>query len=301
MIGIVSSLGAAAVRIATIYILAATGSNFAEKSGILNMTIEGNMLTAAFAAVTASYLTGSPVAGLFAAVLAGVVFSAFYGFTVITAKADQMISSLAFNLFAAGITPYLLSVVFHSVGSTPRVASFSAVAIPLLHKVPVLGTVLFNQPMLVYLCVVLVTASHYVLYYTRFGLRVIACGEHPAAASTVGIRVRQIRYCSMLIAGAMAGLAGAYLSISFSSQFVKNLTAGRGYIALSTVILGRHKPFNIALAGLLFGLCDALQIRLQQTPVPTQFVQMLPYIVTVVVITFFIGKDDSPAAIGMPY
>jgi Uncharacterized ABC-type transport system, permease component len=301
MIIIIESLGAATVRISTIYILAAIGSNFAEKSGILNMTIEGNMLVSAFAAVVVSYYTESALLGVLAAILVGMLFSAFYGVTIITARANQMISSLAFNLFATGITAYLLIVFFDSAGATPRVASVPEMEVPLLSKIPVLGKILFVQSPIVYVCIALVAISYYVLYHTRFGLRVISVGEHPVAASTVGINVRRTRYMAVLIAGALAGLAGAYLSISLSSQFVKGMTAGRGFIALSTVIVGRHKPINIALAGLLFGLCDALQIRLQQSAVPTQFIQMIPYVVTVIVITFFIGKDDNPAAIGVPY
>ncbi len=301
MIEFIESVGASTIRIATIYILAATGSNFAEKSGILNMTIEGNMLVSAFFAVLVSYHTGSALLGVLAAVIIGIVFSAFYGFTAITAKADQMISSLAFNLFATGITAYLLITFFGSAGATPRVAAVPEVAIPLLSEIPIIGKILFVQSPIVYLCFALVAAAYYVLYHTKFGIRVISVGEHPVAASTVGINVHKIRYMSMLIAGAMAGLAGAYLSISLSSQFVKNMTAGRGYIALSTVILGKHKPINVALAGILFGFCDALQIRLQQSSVPTQFIQMLPYVVTVIVIAFFIGKDDNPAAIGQAY
>lgn len=301
MIEMIESLGASTLRIATIYILAATGSNFAEKSGILNMTIEGNMLVSAFFAVLVSHFTGSALLGVVAAVIIGIVFSAFYGFTAITAKANQMISSLAFNLFATGATSYLLIVFFKSAGATPRVAAVPEMAIPFLCDIPIVGKVLFTQSPIVYLCVGLVALSYYVLYHTKFGMRVISVGEHPVAASTVGINVRRTRYMAMMIAGAMAGLAGAYLSVSLSSQFVKNMTAGRGYIALSTVIVGKHKPINIALAGILFGFCDALQIRLQQSDIPTQFIQMIPYLVTVVVIAFLIGKDDNPTAIGQAY
>ncbi len=301
MLETIESLGASTIRIATIYILAATGSNFAEKSGILNMTIEGNMLVSAFFAVTVSYFTGSALLGVLSAVAFGILFSAFYGFTAITAKANQMISSLAFNLFATGFTSYLLIAFFKSAGATPRVASIPEWKIPLLSKIPFIGKIFFQQSPIVYLAFILVGVAYYVLYYTKFGLRVTSVGEHPVAASTVGINVRRTRYMAMLIAGMMAGLAGSYLSISLSSQFVKNMTAGRGFIALSTVIVGKHKPINITLAGLLFGFCDALQIRLQQYGIQTQFIQMLPYIVTIVVIAFFIGKDDNPAAIGQPY
>lgn len=301
MIEFIVSIGAATIRIATIYILAAIGSNFAEKSGILNMTIEGNMLISAFFAVLASFLTGSAVIGLIVAVIVGIIFSAMYAFTAVTAKANQMISSLAFILFAQGITVYLMILFFNSAGSTPRVPSISELPIPGLSGIPVIGGILFTQSPITYVAIISVFVSYYVLYHTKFGLRIIASGEHPVAASTVGINVRKIRYLSMLIAGAMAGLAGAYLSISLTSQFVKGMTAGRGFIALSTVIIGKHKPINIALAGLLFGFCDALQIRLQSTGVPTQFIQMIPYVVTVIVLTFFIGKDDNPSAIGQPF
>lgn len=301
MVEFIESIGASTIRIATIYILAATGSNFAEKSGILNMTIEGNMIVSAFFAVFASYVTGSALAGVAAAVVVGIVFSSMYGFTAITAKADQMISSLAFNLFAIGITSYLMLLVFKSAGQTPRVDAIPEIAIPLLSSIPIVGKIFFTQSPITYVAIASVFLAFYILNHTKFGLRVIAAGEHPIAASTVGVNVRRMRYISMMIAGSMAGLAGAYLSISLTSQYVKGMSGGRGFIALSTVIIGKHKPINIALAGLLFGFCDALQIRLQGLGFPTQIIQMLPYVVTVIVLAFFIGKDDNPSAIGKPF
>ncbi len=301
MILTLESLGSATIRIATIYILAASGSNFAEKSGILNMTIEGNMLVSAFFAVYVSHVTQNAMLGLTVAILVGMLFSLFYGFTIITAKADQMISSLAFNLFAAGITVYLMIALYGTAGATPRVPTIPTFAIPLLSQIPIIGQMFFNQSLLTYASFILVGVAYYVLHYTKFGLRVISVGENPIAASTVGVNVRRTRYFSMLIAGAMAGIAGAYLSIAISSQFVKGMTAGRGYIALSTVIIGKHKPVNIVFACILFGFCEALQIRLQSFNIPTQIVQMLPYIVTVIVLAFFIGKDDNPAAIGKAF
>lgn len=301
MMEIIESVGASTIRIATIYMLAATGSNIAEKSGILNLTIEGNMLVSAFSAVVISHFTGSALLGVMGAVLIGMLYGLFYGGIVITAKSDQMISSLALNLFAAGITTYLMIAVFGSAGATPRVEAIPQMAIPGLASIPIIGKIFFNQSPIVYVAFILVAAAYYLLKHTRFGIRVISVGENPVAASTVGVNVRKMRYISIIIAGALAGLAGAYLSVSLSSQFVKNMTAGRGYIALSTVIIGKHKPINIALAALLFGFCEALQIRLQLLDIPTQFVQMIPYVVTVLVITFFVGKDDNPAAIGKPF
>lgn len=301
MIEVIESIGSATIRIATIYILAAIGSNFAEKSGILNLTIEGNMLISAFVAVVTSFYTGNVFLSIIVAILIGMIFSACYGYTAITAKANQMISSLAFNLFATGVTAYLLILVFKSAGVTPRVANIKELPIPILSKIPIIGPILFSQSPIVYIALILVAVAYYILNYTKFGIRVIAVGENPVAASTVGINVRKIRYIAIIIAGALAGLAGAYLSLSLSSQFVKGMTAGRGYIALSTIIIGKHKPYNIALAAILFGFCDALQIRIQVFNIPTQFIQMIPYIVTVIVLAFFIGKDDNPAAIGKPY
>lgn len=301
MIEIIESLGASTIRIATIYILAATGSNIAEKSGLLNMTIEGNMLISAFVAVYASYLTGSAFTGVIFAIIAGMLYGLVYGFIVIKAKSNQMISSLALNLFSQGLTTYLLIVVFGSAGASPRVASIGAWSIPLISKIPILGKIFFIQSPIVYIAFILVGGVYYLLKYSKFGVRVISAGENPVAASSVGINVRKMRYISIIIAGAFAGLAGAYLSISLSAQFVKNMVAGRGYIALSTVIIGKHKPVNIALAAVMFGFCEALQIRLQLLNIPTQFVQMIPYLATIVVIAFFVGKDDNPAAIGQPF
>ena len=190
---------------------------------------------------------------------------------------------------------------FRSPGAPPRVAAIPAYGIPFLKDIPIVGSIFFNQSPIVYLAMMLIGVTHFVLYYTKFGLRIQSVGENPVAASTVGVNVRRIRYLAMLVAGLFAGLAGAYLSISLSSQFVKNMTAGRGYIALSTIIVGKHKPVNIALAALLFGFCEALQIRLQLFRLPGQFVQMIPYVVTILVISFFIGQDDSISAIGQPF
>lgn len=301
MVEIIESIGASTIRIATIYMLAATGSNIAEKSGILNLTIEGNMLVSAFSAVAISFVTGSALLGVIGAVFVGMLYGLLYGGIVISAKSDQMISSLALNLFAAGVTTYLLIAVFGSAGATPRVDSIPELAIPGLASIPIIGKIFFVQSPIVYIAFILVAAAYYMLKHTRFGVRVISVGENPVAASTVGINVRKMRYAAIIIAGALAGIAGAYLSVSLSSQFVKNMTAGRGYIALSTVIIGKHKPINVALAALLFGFCEALQIRLQLLDIPTQFIQMIPYVVTVLVITFFVGKDDNPAAIGKPF
>jgi len=301
MIELIESIGASTIRIATIYMLAATGSNIAEKSGILNLTIEGNMLVSAFFAVVISFFTGSAWLGLIGALIIGMLYGLLYGAIVITAKSDQMISSLALNLFAAGVTTYLMILVFGSAGATPRVAAISELPIPILSNVPIIGRVFFTQSPIVYIAFILVGMAYYLLNHTKLGLRIIAVGENPIAASTVGVNVRRNRYIAIIIAGALAGIAGAYLSISLSSQFVKNMTAGRGYIALSTVIIGKHKPINVALASLMFGFSEALQIRLQLLDMPTQFIQMIPYAVTVIVITFFVGKDDNPAAIGKAF
>lgn len=301
MIEMIESIGASTIRIASIYMLAATGSNIAEKSGLLNMTIEGNMLMSAFFAVVFSHITQNALIGVLCAVVIGMLYGGGYGLIVIKAKSDQMISSLALNLFSSGVTAYFLTVIFKTAGASPRVPAISELSIPLLSKIPIIGKIFFIQSPIVYIAVLTVGVVYYLLKHTKFGVRVIASGENPDAASSVGVNVRKMRYIAIIIAGALAGLAGAYLSISLSSQFVKNMVAGRGYIALSTVIIGRHKPVNIALAAIMFGFCEALQIRLQLLDIPTQFVQMLPYIVTIIVITFFVGKDDSIAAIGKPY
>lgn len=301
MIEIIESVGSSTIRVAMIYILAATGSNMAEKSGILNLTIEGNMLISAFAAVAIALATGNAYVGLLGAVVVGMLFGAFYGSLVITGKSEQMIASLALNLFAAGLTTFLLRDFFGSAGASPKVTPIPQVVVPVLSEIPILGKTFFVQSPVVYLGVILVGSMYYLLKHTRFGLRVISVGENPQAAQTVGVNVRRVRYLAIIIAGALAGIAGGYLSVSLSSQFVKNMTAGRGFIALSTVIVGKHKPINIGLAGLLFGFFEALQIRLQLLDVPTQFIQSIPYLVTVFVIAFFVGKDDNPSAIAKPF
>ena len=292
----------AALRMATPLMLTALGGLFSERSGVINIALEGILLTGAFSSVVATYYTGDPWAGAFAGVLAGMLVSLIHAFVSIVAKADQIVSGVAINLLAAGATQFLTWVIWGSSANSPPVAGMAHWALPeswggLARAVnPIIG----HYPPLVYVALGIVAASHVVLWRTPFGLRLRATGEHPEAADTLGIRVRAMRFAGVLMSGALAGLGGAFLALN-THQFVKNMSAGRGYIALAAMIFGKWNPLGALGACLLFGYAEAIQMGLQGQAVPTQFVQMIPYVLTMLALVSVIGRARPPAAVGKPY
>ena len=298
------TLIASTLRLSTPLILAAIGGLYAERSGVINIALEGMMLAGAFTAATVTVLTGSPWIGLLAAIGAGLLVGLLHAAATITWRADQVVSGTAINLLFLGIPALLSGVLFASTGATPQLARDQVLPdlrfFDPLHF-PVLASV-FNQKPLVYLAFLLIAFTSYLLGRTRFGLRLRAVGENPEAADTAGISVARIRYVAVLISGALAGLGGAYLSIGQNSLFTRNMTAGRGFIALAALIFGKWNPTGSLLACLLFGFAEAISIRMQGTVnLPNQFIQMIPYLLTMVVLAGFIRRSSPPGALGLPY
>jgi simple sugar transport system permease protein len=279
------------VRLSTPLILAALGGMFSERSGVINIALEGMMLSGAFTAAAITYATGSPWTGLVAATGAGVLIALIHAVACIRYRADQVVVGTAINILMIGLPGFLSGAFFLSSGSTPQLPIEQ-----LLPRAPVLMAFAF------------VPLSWYVLYRTPFGLRLRAVGENPGAADAAGLNVATIRYSGVLLSGALAALGGAYLSIGQSSLFTRNMTSGRGFIALAALIFGKWRPVQTLAACLFFGLTEAITIQMQGVvklpsgdDIPVQFIQMVPYLLTMVVLAGFIGQSRPPRALGRPY
>ncbi|MCX5496786.1 ABC transporter permease [Kaistia dalseonensis] len=293
----------ASMRLAIPIMLAALGGLFAERSGVLNIGLEGMMLVGAFVGFVATFWTGQLWIGVIIAVLAGMVFGLILGFYTITLGANQVVVGIAMNLLAVGVTSFFYRMAFGAGTDRPRIDSFTPLDLGPLVDIPVIGPLLFRQDALAYLGLGLILVTWFVMAKTRFGLNVRAVGEHPQAAETLGVDVQHIRYVAIGLSGGLAGLGGAFLSLSATGVFLDNMTAGRGYIALAILILGRRHAIGVLLAALLFGAADALQLRAQILPtgVPFQFLLMLPYVLTIIVLAGFVGRNSAPAALGVPF
>lgn len=292
---------AATIRNATPLVFAALGGMFSERSGVVNIGLEGLMLISAFAGVVGAFTSGSALVGLLFALGAGLLFGLVHAVMCITFEADQIISGTAINLLALGGTGFLMVIVFGQGGTSPDVNNFSPVAIPLLAQIPVIGQALFNQSLLVYLMYLTVPVAFFVLFRTPFGLRLRATGEVPEAVDTAGVSVTRMRYFGVALSGLLAALGGAYLSMGLLSAFTEGMTNGRGFIALAALIFGRWNPVGAAGAALLFGFAQALTIRVPPEAIPNEFIQMIPYVLTIVVLAGFGGRAIAPAAVGKPY
>lgn len=305
------------LRTAAPLILAALAGLVAERSGIVDIGLEGKMLAAAFAAASAAAVTGSPFMGLAAGIGASVMLALLHGYVSISQRGNQIVSSMAINIAVAGLAPTLANVWFSQGGQTPLLgdeARFTPINFPFadtLADVPVIGgiysEILSGHNLITYLAVLAVPLVAWLLYRTRFGLRLRAVGENPAAVDTAGISVSRLRYLAMIVAGVLCGFAGAVLSTGLGAAFIRDMSAGKGYLALAAMIFGRWKPVPTLLACLLFGFVDALQGRLQGEDlplvgeIPVQFTIMLPYVLTVVILAGFAGRMQAPRASGIPY
>lgn len=301
---ILTSLGtllASTIRNATPLIFAALGGMFSERSGVVNIGLEGLMLISAFAGVVGAFISGSALVGLGFGLAAGLLFALIHALMCITFEADQIISGTAINLLALGGTGFLMVLIFGSGGTSPRVSGFKEVAIPLLSDIPLIGPALFNQSLLVYLMYALIPITWFVVFRTPFGLRLRATGEVPEAVDTAGVSVARMRYYGVALSGLLAALGGVYLSMGILSAFTENMTVGRGFIALAALIFGRWNPIGAAGAALLFGFGLAVSFQVPQEAIPIEFIQMLPYILTIVALAGFGGRAIAPAAIGRPY
>ncbi|MDQ3375902.1 MAG: ABC transporter permease [Actinomycetota bacterium] len=292
---------AATIRNATPLVFAALGGMFSERSGVVNIGLEGLMLISAFAGVVGAFLSGSAWIGLLFAVGAGLLFGLVHAVMCVTFEADQIISGTAINLLALSGTAFLMVIVFNQGGTSPDVEKFDPVAIPLLSQIPVIGSALFYQSLLVYLMYAMVPITFFVLFKTPFGLRLRASGEMPEAVDTAGVSVARMRYYGVALSGMLAALGGVYLSMSLLSSFSENMTGGRGFIALAAMIFGRWHPVGAFGAALLFGLGGAVAIRVPPEAIPNEFIQMIPYVLTIVVLAGFGGRAIAPAAVGKPY
>lgn len=304
------------LRLATPLLLACLAGLFSERSGIFDIGLEGKMLIAAFFSAAIAATTGSVWIGLLAGISASVVLALLHGLASITFRGDQLISGVAINFLAAGLTVLVSEDWFEQGGRTPQLAGaarFNPITLPFsdtIGTIPILGPIytelLSGHTILVYVALLAVPLTWYVLFRTRFGLRLRAVGENPSAVDTAGVSVTRLRYTAVIIAGILCGLAGAYLSTGFSAGFVKEMSAGRGFIALAALIFAKWRPWQALGATLLFGLLDALGTRYQNIEilgigVPVQFMQALPYILTVIILAGFVGKAIPPRAGGEPY
>ncbi len=278
------------LRVSTPLIFAALGGMFSERSGVINIALEGMMLLGAFGAAVGTYALHSPWLGTGCGMAAGMALAALYGLLVIRLRANQIVAGTGINMLALGVTPVLCKVLYDATSSTPQ--------IPLEQRF---------QSAPLWLCWALVVACWFWMKHTPAGLWVNFAGEHPEALDAAGIRVNRVRWLAVLTSGALAGLGGVSLSIFLSSRFSQNMTAGRGFMALAALIFGKWRPVPTALACLLFGFADAVQIRLQgvplwgKEPIPVQFIQILPYCVTVLVLAGFVGQSRAPKALGTPF
>jgi ABC-type uncharacterized transport system permease subunit len=273
------------IRLATPLLLAALGGLYSERSGVINIALEGLMLAGAFTAAVVTHFSHNPWIGLLSAMVVGAAFAFVHAFVCIQGKADQVVSGMAINILFLGLPALLSGALFDSTGATPQ--------LPQEDLMPIAPIVL---------AFLLVPITQYILYRTPFGLRLRAVGENPEAADTAGIRVLAMRYTGVVMSGVLAAIGGAYLSIGQSSLFTRNMTAGRGFIALAALIFGKWRPVQTMLACLLFGFAEAVAIQMQGVaPIPVEFIQMIPYVLTIVVLAGFIGLSRPPRALGLPY
>ena len=306
------------MRLATPLLLACLAGLFSERAGIFDIGLEGKMLVAAFAAAAASYATGSVWMGVLAGIGAALMFAAIHGLASITFRGNQLISGVAVNFLASGLTVVLGTSWFKLGGQTPALVDgmrFSDISLPFAAPAGqgdlgllsgIYSHVLSGHSILVYVALACVPLTWWVLYRTRFGLRLRAVGENPAAVDTAGVSVTGLRYAAVGITGVLCGLAGAYMSMGLSAGFLREMTAGRGYIALAALIFAKWRPWYALMACLLFGLLDAIAIRFQNIDIgvlviPVQFTQALPYILTVIILAGFVGKAIPPRAGGEAY
>jgi simple sugar transport system permease protein len=286
----IGQLSASTLRVSTPLIFAALGGMFCERAGVINISLEGLMLIGAWAAAVGTLVTHSPWLGSGLGMAAGIVLAAIYGLFVIRLRANQIVAGMAINMLAFGLTPFLCKILYDVTGSTP--------AIPITDRFQSAPT---------YFAWLVVALAFVTMKYTPAGLWLSFAGEHPEALDAAGVRVNRVRWAAVLVSGALAGLGGAALSVFLSSSFSRSMTAGRGFMALAALIFGKWHPIRAALACLLFGFAEAVQIRLQGVvlwgtqPIPVQFIQILPYVVTILVLAGFVGRSRAPKALGTSF
>lgn len=294
--------GRASIRLSSPIALAAVGGVYSERSGVFNIGIEGMMLLGAFFGIVGSHFLGNPYLGALAGAAAGALSALLLAYLTVTRHADQIMTGVAINLGALGLTNYLYRYIFEG-GGRFRVPGFETIPIPVLGQIPGVGPLVFQQNAIVYFTYVMPIVAWWVMFRTTWGLNIRAAGEYPAAVDTAGVSVSFVRYASVLFSGVMAGVAGAGLALGGGRIFTQGMTAGRGFVALAAIVFGRWHPRLAALAALLFGAADALQLRVQTLDVgiPSELFAALPYVLTVIVLALTVRRSREPAQLGVPY
>ena len=291
------------IAMATPILLAALGELLVEESGIVNIGIEGAMLSGAFFALAGAYFSGSLLLGLMCGIVAGIVINATLAVLVVNLAVNQVVAGTALDIIAVGLTGVFYRKFFGVTGKAFMVTPMRSIALGPLAKIPIAGAMLFNQTPLVYFAFAMIPVAAWMIRRTRYGLRLRAAGERPEAADALGLRVYAIRWQALIVSGVLTGLAGSFLTVAYANTFVENISAGRGFVALAVVILGRWNPWGLAAASMLFGAAMALQFGLQAlgTAVPYQLFLALPYAMTVIVLASVGGQANAPSALGEPY
>ncbi len=308
------ALIASAIRVTMPILLAALGAVYSERSGVVNIGLEGIMVMGTFFGAVGDYVVAerfphlvaafpdlAPIAGVLAAILAGIGFGLIHALVTVTFRVDQIISGVALNLLAAGLARFLNILMFTQATQSPGVRGFTPIDIPGLTNIPRLAPLVSGISPMIIIGLLIVLASQWILLRTRFGLRLRSVGEYPLAADTLGVNVTRMRYAGVLLSGALAGMAGAYLSIEQAHLYFEGMTQGRGFIALAAMIFGNWWPVGALGASALFGYFDALSLRVVRLPVPYQFISVLPHIVTILVLAGFVRRAQMPASDGVPY
>ncbi len=308
------ALIASAIRVTMPILLASLGAVYSERGGVINIALEGIMIVGTFFGPLGAYVVAerfpgaaqtipdlAPLIGLLTAIAAGVLFATIHAVVTITFRVDQIISGVALNLLAVGLARFLNILFFGVATQSPGVRGFTPIDLPVLKDLPALRPIATGISPLILVALLVVLASHWILLRTRFGMRLRAVGEYPLAADTLGINVSVMRYAGVLISGGLAGMAGAYLAIEQAHLYFEGMTQGRGFIALAAMIFGNWWPLGALGASVLFGYFDALSLRVVRLPVPYQFINVLPYFVTILVLAGFMRRAQPPAADGIPY
>ncbi|MED4957461.1 ABC transporter permease [Paenibacillus sp. FSL R5-0527] len=296
----------------TALIFTALGGIFSERSGVVNIGLEGLMIFGAFAAGVGTYYAQeagmgglAPWIGVLAAVVVGALGALIHAVATITFKADQTISGIVINFLAAGLTVYIVKLLFEGAAETPLVDVFQKYAVPVLRDIPIIGPGVFNSYPTTYLALILVAVVYFVLFKTPFGLRLRAVGEHPSAADTLGVNVTRMRYIGVLLSGALAGIGGATITLTTTSTFAHNTISGQGYIAIAAMIFGKWNPLGAFGAAMFFGFSQAIRNYVQlfewSRNIPQEFIFMIPYVLTIIVLVGAVGRSSAPSALGTPY
>jgi len=298
---VLSEMIASAIRMSVPLLLAALGAIYSERCGIVNIGLEGMMIFGSFWGALGSYMSG-PGLGIIFAILAGMFLALIHAVVSVRFRVNQIVSGVALNILAYGATRFASITIFKMATTSPHVPNFEALDVPFLSEVAVLKPLFSGVSPLIPVTVILAVATHWVIQKTVFGLRLRAVGENPLAADTLGVPVFALRYAGVLLSGAFAGLAGAYLAIEHTGMYVEGMTQGKGFIALAATIFGNWSPLGASLASLLFGFAESLSFRVVQGGViPYQFIKMIPYLLTLSVLAGVVGKANPPASSGIPY